>query len=86
MKRKMEGGVGTSGGKNSDGLQNFEENIKTLGKKLKDGNVLDVGQRGCNKVSQMASKLVTKWEKPRETESIVAKPAVRKLPKKVNFL
>ena len=50
----------------------FEETVKKLGNKLKEGNALDIGQRGCNKVSQMAEQLSHKFDTPmtptRDTE------------------
>lgn len=58
LKRKMEGqGVGED-----DKL--FEETLKKLGSKLREGNSLEVGQRGSNKVSAMAEQLVHKYDKP----------------------
>lgn len=68
MKRKMEG--------ISERCVNakellFDETVKKLGNKLKEGNTLDIGQRGSNKVSQMAEKLSHKLVKPE------AEPAVK---------
>ncbi|CAG7823578.1 unnamed protein product [Allacma fusca] len=75
MKRKMEGSG--PGDKSSDRQQLFEDTMKKLGSKLKEGNSLEVGQRGANKVSQMASKLVNKLEKPKE-EQVAARPAIQR--------
>ena len=83
MKRKMEGGPGEKPATNEK-AQLFEETVKKLGTKLKDGNALDVGQRGCNKVSQMAEQLVHKLERPsKEGEAHVQKATVSQFP---NFL
>jgi hypothetical protein len=62
MKRKMDGGK--LGGDSTGAVQKFDETVKTLGNKLKEGNTLDVGQRGCNKVSAMAEQLRHKFVSP----------------------
>jgi hypothetical protein len=72
----MEGGPGELPA-GSEKTQLLEEAVKKLGAKLKDGNALEVGQRGCNKVSQMAEKLVHKLERPnKESEANIHKSAV----------
>lgn len=64
LKRKMEG-MENKG--EDDKMQLFEETMKKLGAKLREGNALEVGQRGQNKVSQMAEQLVHKLEKGEKT-------------------
>jgi len=61
MKRKMDGAG--SGSECNASIQKFEDTVKTLGNKLKEGNTLDVGQRGSNKVSAMAEQLRHKFVK-----------------------
>ncbi len=61
MKRKMDGATTSSSQQHE---QAFDETFKKLGNKLKHGNALDVGLRGCNKVSAMAEQLIHKLERP----------------------
>ena len=77
MKRKMEGVDKTQP---NEKATLFDETVKKLGTKLRDGNALELGQRGSNKVSQMAEQLSHKLDRPvRETEaSTVTKPNVKK--------
>lgn len=71
MKRKMDGTTGASLEE-----QLFDDTDKRLGNKLKHGNALDVGQRGCNKVSAMAEQLIHKLERPKQTEASQSKQTV----------
>lgn len=63
LKRKMEGMAAQGATGEEDKMQVFEETMKKLGCKLREGNVLEVGQRGSNKVSAMAEQLVHKLDK-----------------------
>jgi hypothetical protein len=72
MKRKMDGTIDAS----QDEQCFVDENVRKLGNKLKHGNALDVGQRGCNKVSAMAEQLIHKLERPKQTDSAQIKQTV----------
>ncbi|CAL8071583.1 unnamed protein product [Orchesella dallaii] len=74
LKRKMEGVTAVADGEGNEKFQLFEETMKKLGSKLKEGNALEIGQRGSNKVSAMAEQLVHKLEKPEQ--SVPKQPAV----------
>jgi len=67
----MEGGE-----KTADKDLVFEDTMKNLGRRLKEGNALDVGQRGSNKVSQMAGQIVDKFEQRTKEAADVIKPIV----------
>lgn len=44
----------------------IDDNLNKLNKKIKDGNILDQGQRGANKVSAMAAHLATINKQPEQ--------------------
>lgn len=44
--------------------QEIDDNLNKLNRKIKDGNILDQGQRGANKVSAMAAHFSTINKQP----------------------
>lgn len=44
----------------------IDKNLNKLNRKIKDGNILDQGQRGANKVSAMAAHLATINKQPEQ--------------------
>jgi len=70
----MEGVPPPSDGEGNEKFQLFEETMKKLGSKLKEGNALEIGQRGSNKVSAIEEQLLHRLEKPEQ--SVPKQPAV----------
>lgn len=44
----------------------IDDSLNKLNRKIKDGNILDQGQRGANKVSAMAAHLATINKQPEQ--------------------